>query len=189
MDRKDVYDHLAKIYLDASSKTKRKKRHKDNPKITQGLFVAGALALLSLMLVFLLSARKNKDLTSEVALVFTPDAVKINFNFDPAKKEIYSLNLNNVNFKHYKVLAFLVRKADSTGNVSLRVELTNSFKEKSEVYLNNISQRWGDYRINLSDFKGISSWSRISELAFIVEEWNASSKKGIVYVDNIRLLK
>ncbi|MBM3255378.1 MAG: hypothetical protein FJZ08_03675 [Candidatus Omnitrophica bacterium] len=189
MDRKDVYDHLAKIYLDASSKTKRKKRHKDNTKITQAFFVAGALALLSLMLVFLISARKSKELTSEIALIFAPEAVKINFNFDPAKKESYSLKLNNVNFKHFKVLAFSVRKASPGGNVSLRVELTNSFKEKSEVYLNNISEKWRDYRVNLIDFKGVSSWSKVAELAFIVEEWNASSKKGIVYVDNIRLLK
>ncbi|MEI6632140.1 MAG: hypothetical protein WCL25_05970 [bacterium] len=57
------------------------------------------------------------------------------------------------------------------------------------MYLNNISEKWRDYRLNLSDFKGINSWTKVSELAFIVEEWNASSKKGIVYVDNIRLLK
>ncbi|MEI6632137.1 MAG: hypothetical protein WCL25_05955, partial [bacterium] len=123
MDRKDVYDHLAKIYLDASSKTKRKKRHKDHSKITQGLFALAAVGMLSLLLVFLLSARKNKDLTSEIALIFAPEAVKINFNFDPAKKEAYSLNLNSVNFKHFKVLAFSVRKANPGGSVSLRVEL------------------------------------------------------------------
>jgi len=189
MDRKDVYDHLAKIYLDASSKTKRKKKQKDYPKVIRGLFVAGGLALLSLMLVFLLSVRKNRPQDSQIALIFAPEAVKINFNFDPAKKEIYSLNLNNLDFKRFKTLAFSVRKAQPQGNISLRVELSNSFKEKSEVYLRNIANKWQDYRINLSDFKGLSGWSSVSELAFIVEEWNASSKKGIVYVDNIRLLK
>jgi hypothetical protein len=189
MDRKDVYDHLAKIYLDASSKTKRKKKHKGYSKTTQGLFVIGTVALLSVVLGFLISVRKNKPLGAEIALVFTPEAVKINFNFDPAKKETYTLNLSNLKLKHFKTLAFSVKKAQAQGNVSLSVELTSSFKEKSEVYLRNVGSKWQDYRINLSDFKGIAGWPAVSELSFIVEEWNASSKKGIVYLDNVRLLK
>lgn len=188
MDKKEVYDHLAKIYLDASSKTKRKRKQKDYLKITQGLFAAAAVGILSLFLVFLISVRK-KPLGTEIALVFTPDAVKINFHFDPAKKEVYTLNLNNLNFKHFKTLAFSVRKEQPQGNISLRIELANSFKEKSEVYLRNISSRWQDCRISLSDFKGLSNWSKVSAVSFIVEEWNASSKRGVVYVDNIRLLK
>lgn len=188
MDRKDVYDHLAKIYLDASSKTKRRKKHKDYP-VVHGLLIALAVGILSLSLFFLLYARKNRPMSSELALVFAPEAVKINFNFNPAKKETYSLNLSNIDFRRYKTLAFSVRKMEARGNISLRVELINPYRETAEVYLRNISNKWEDYRIKLADFKGLYYWPKISAATFTVEEWNADIKHGVVYIDNIRLLK
>jgi hypothetical protein len=32
-------------------------------------------------------------------------------------------------------------------------------------------------------------WTQMKELAFSIEEWNAREKSGIVYLDNIRVLK
>jgi len=189
MDRKDIYEHLAKIYLDASSKTKRKKRRKDYSWVIRGLFVAGIVALLSVMSVFLVHLRNNKLLGSKIALVFAQEAVRMNFNFSPAKKESYTLNLNNLNFKPFRTLAFSVRKAEAQRNISLKIGLANSSRETSEMYVRNIPNSWQHYRINLSDFKGISNWSKISELSFVIEEWKVSSKKGVVYINNVRLLK
>jgi hypothetical protein len=190
MNRTEVYDHLAKIYLDASSKTKRKKRRKDYSRIVPGLFVAGTVALLCWVIIFFfISARNNKLLGSNITLAFTQEALKMDSNLDPAKKENCTLNLKNLNFKPFKTLALSVMKAEAQRNISVRIQLVNSLKEKSEMYLRNISNRRQDYRINLADFKGISNWSKISELSFVMEEWKVSSKKGVVYIDNVRLLK
>jgi len=186
MDKKDIYEHLAKIYLDASSK--KKKRSKAYPKLLNNLFIVGIFIVIGLATTFFSSASK-KNLNSETALILQNDPSKINFNFDPAKKEIYSLNLNRLNLSHSKALAFSVRNMSSKDKITLRVEFINAFKEKSEVYIRNIPPKWQDLTIDLSEFKKINDWSEITSLAFSVEEWNASQRKGVVYIDNVRLLK
>lgn len=187
MDKKDIYEHLAKIYLDASSG--RKKKPQKYPPLFKNLFFISLLFIFGLTTFLIINLPKNKPLNSEIALFLQNDVTKINFHFDPAKKEIYSVSLNNLNLARFKALAFSLKKANFRDKISLRVEFTSVFKEKSEVYLKNISHKWQDYRINLSEFKDISNWLRMSSLSFIVEEWNVKEKKGAVYIDNVRLLR
>lgn len=187
MDKKDIYEHLANIYLDASSK--RKKKKKLYPKFFKNAYVI-AIALIACVIVFLsVNFPKNSPFHSEVALVLLPDAAKINFNFDPAKKEIYSLNLNKLNLTTFEAIGFSIKKKNYKDVISLRVEFVSSFKEKSEVYLANIPYKWKDYKISFSDFKHIADWSKIAYLSFSVEEWNTREKEGVVYIDNVRLLR
>ena len=197
MDKKDIYEHLAKIYLDAS--LKRKKKSRKSPTF-RNLFII-SIAVVSLLVISLgLSLIKNRaislaklqsnpPLNTEIALVLQPDLVKINFNFDPAKKESYSLDLKKLNAVRFSTLGFSVKNAHYQDRVTLRIEFTNIFKERSEVYLRDITHKWQDFKIAFSEFKRMSDWSEMSSLSFIVEEWNTRSNKGILYLDNIRLLK
>lgn len=187
MDKKDIYEHLAKIYLDASSK--KKKRNKAYPKLFKNLFIVSIFLMIGLTTTLFSSALKKQNMNSETSLVLQNDSAKINFNFDPAKKEIYSLNLNRLNLSRFKTLAFSVRNLASKEKITLRVEFANAFKEKSEIYLRNIPSSWKDFKINLTEFKNINDWSEITSLSFGVEEWNVSEKKGVVFIDNVRLLK
>ena len=187
MDKKDIYEHLAKIYLDASSK-KKKKSKAQQQFFRKPFFIIGvSVFVFGIFLSFLFN--RNKPLKSEIALLLASDAVKINFHFDPAKKETYSLNLNKLDLSRFKDLGFSVKKVNSNGMISLRVEFTNDFNEKSEVYFRDIPLKWQDYKIDLSKFKNIGDWSSMTQLSFIVEEWNVKEKKGIVYIDNVRLLR
>ncbi len=186
MDKKEIYEHLAKIYLDASSKKKR--GNKAYPKLFNNLAIVSIFILAGLT-TSLISSYNRREFNSETALIIQLDPAKINFNFDPAKKEIYSINLNHLNLTHAKALAFSVKNIHPKEKIALRVEFTNAFKENSEVYLRNIPAKWQDFRINLSEFRSIGDWSEITSLAFSVEEWNASAKKGVLYIDNVRLLK
>lgn len=188
MDKKDIYEHLAKIYLDASSKSKRKKS-KQPPKIFRNLFFVSIVVILGLATLLFAPPIKNKSITSEIALVIKPDVAKINYHFDPARKEAYSIILNKLNLARFKELRFSAKKADIKDSISLRVEFVNTFKEKSEVYIKNLPHKWQDYNIALSDFKNISDWSAMAELAFVVEEWNVREKRDVVYIDNVRLLR
>ncbi len=185
MVKKDIYEHLADIYWDASSK--KRKKAKNYPKNFKALFFI-SIAVILLLAVSLLTSLKGKNvsLNSEVALVVSPDVVKINFHFDPARKEIYSLDLNKLNLQKFKTLAFSAKRANFKDNLALRIEFTNAFKEKSEVYLKDVPHRWHDYKINFSEFKNINDWSQMSGLAFIIEEWNVKEKRGVVYLDNVR---
>jgi len=185
MVKKDIYEHLADIYLDASSK--KKKRSKKYKKNSKALFFVSTAAIF-LLAVFLFTGPKGENmlLNSEVALVVSPEVVKINFHFDPARKEIYALDLNRLNLSRYKSLVFSAKRAHFKDNAALRVEFTSAFKEKSEVYIKDIPHIWRDYKINFSEFKNITDWSRMRGLAFVMEEWNVQEKKGIVYLDNVR---
>ena len=190
MDKKEIYEHLANIYLDASSKSSKKKRKlKSYPKLVRNLtivFVVLASCLGSGIAYFNINSHIQD---AQIALSLYQDAAKINFNFDPAKKETFSLNLKQLNLAKYKSLAFAVRKTNLKDTISLRVEFINRFNEKSEVYVKDISGKWTDHQINFSRFAKMNDWSQMKTLAFSIEEWNASEKTGIVYLDNVRVLK
>lgn len=185
MVKKDIYEHLADIYLDASSKKKkRSKKYQNNFK---PLFFTSLGVILFLGIFLSPNFRgKNSTLNSEVALVVSPDAVKINFHFDPAKKEVYSIDLNKLNLRRFKTLSFLAKRANFKDNVALRIEFTNVFNEKSELYITDIPHKWQEYKIKFSEFKRINDWSQMTGLAFIMEEWNVKEKKGVIYLDNVR---
>lgn len=187
MDKKDIYEHLAKIYLGASSKKTKKSRV--SPKVFKNLFFIGIVFIFTSATVLFNNFQRKKAFNSEFALVLLADVAKINFHFDPARKEIYTLDLNKLNLTHFQALGFSVKKANYENTISLRVEFTTPFKEKSEIYFKDIPHKWKDFKINLAEFKGISDWSGMDSLAFAIEEWNVKEKRGIVYIDNVRLLR
>lgn len=187
MDKKDIYEHLAKIYLDASSK--KKKKRKSYPNFVKSVYIILAVFVIVLSVILTSPSFQKSRFDSEVALVVLPEAAKINFNFDPAKKEIYTIALNGLNLARFNSLGFSIKKKSYKDVISLRVELINSFKERSEIYLRNIAHKWQDHKINFSDFKHINDWSKVTGISFVVEEWNSSGKEGVVYIDNVRLLR
>jgi len=199
MDKKDLYEHLANIYLDASAKRKSKKPRK-HPDFFKHLFFAslGVIILLTGLLFsipfrykHIISSFDNAKLTrAEFALVLQPRIIKINFDFQPAKEEIYSIDLNNLDLSKFKELGFSVRKARFEDNITLIVEVSSTTNQRSKVYLNEIpSFKWMSARIRLKDFKQISDWSKAKAISFIVEEGNSNTKDGIVYIDEVRLIK
>lgn len=192
MDKKDIYEHLAKIYLDSSKKHKKKKKKHSDIFAARNILAAALVATIISSLLFIktiLPTSKRQRIVQSIALVIQPDAVKINYNFSSAKKEIYTLQLKGLNLSEYKQLAFSAKILEAHEPVSLRIELVNSFQEKSEVYVKDIATTWKELKIALSDFKKITNWSGTKELQFIVEEWNAKGKNNVIYIENIRFLK
>ena len=190
VNKKEIYEHLANIYLDASSKSSKKKhRFSSYPKTVQAAFLGGLVMVLGLGSFIAYSGYSHRYQPGQIALYLHHDAAKINFNFDPASREVFSINLKNLNLTNYNSLGFAVRKTNPQDVISLRVEFTNRFNEKSEFYIKDISNKWIDHKINLSQYGRKEFWSQMKELAFSIEEWNAREKTGIVYLDNIRVLK
>jgi hypothetical protein len=190
LNKKEIYEHLANIYLDASSKSSKKKRRFSSiSKPVKGILLFGIMLVLGLGSFTTYSHITNHVSAGQIALFLHQDAAKINFNFDPAKKETFSLNLKQLNLSKYKTLGFSVRKTNSKDIISLRIEFTNRFNEKSEIYVKDISSKWAEHKIDLKDFVKMNDWSQMKELSFGVEEWNAREKSGIVYLENIKVLR
>lgn len=187
MDKKDIYEHLAKIYLDASSQGKKKSRRP--VVIPQPLTVSVIVLCVLTMGGFVLWGSHRGPRNTSTALILSPDPIKINFNFDPAKKEVAAIDLKKLNLAHYRELAFSLRRANFNDRIHLRVEMVNAYNERSEVYLQDVPHRWGEVRLKFSEFKKISDWGEMKELAFIVEEWNTKEKNGVVLIDNVRFVR
>ncbi len=190
MDKKEIYEHLANIYLDASSKSSKKKRKsKSYPKPIRKLFLVGFLLILGLGSGIAYSSLNYRNNNSQIALFLFQDTAKLNFNFDPAKKETFSLNLKQLNLSKYKTLSFAARKANPKDIIAIKIEFLNRFNETAEVYVKDISSKWTNHEIALSRFAKINDWEQMKLLAFSVEEWNAKEKSGIIYIDNIKVVK
>jgi hypothetical protein len=190
MDKKEIYEHLANIYLDASSKSSKKKRKaKTYPKQASNIALAGMFLVLGVGGGIVYSNFFSRNHQAQTALFLYQDPAKINFNFDPAKKETFSLNLKQLNLSRYKNLAFSARKLNPKDIIALRIEFVNRFNEKSEVYVKDIMGKWTGHDIDLARFAKINDWTQMKSLSFSVEEWNAKEKSGVVYIDNIRVTK
>ena len=185
MEKKDIYEHLAKIYLENAPAYKGSKAKSEDYKIYIFVGIAVIIVVSSL---FLIPFSRNPSNT-QTLLILAPDPVKINYKFDPVKKESYSFDLKRLNIAGFKSLAFSVKKSNFNDNISMRVEFQSIFKEHSEVYIKNVPGKWKEYTLNLSQFKEISEWAEMSGLIFSVEEWNTRDNKGIVYLDNVRFIK
>ncbi|MDD5079008.1 MAG: hypothetical protein PHH68_01620 [Candidatus Omnitrophica bacterium] len=187
MEKKDIYEHLAKIYLDNSAV--KKKKQKSDTSNHRAFIIAAVVLVLGVLAVVLFLSPRNKISIPEIALVLTHETVKVNFTFDPAKKGVYYFDLNKANLASYKSLVFSIKKSNYSDNISLRVEFANIYKERSELYVKDISSKWQECVLKLPDFKNITDWTEMSRLSFIIEEWNSQDKKGAIYLDNVRLLK
>jgi len=186
MEKKEVYEHLARIYLDASLKYKKKNRY---PKV---LFVLLAIVSVTfIILPFIVKSSRNVTHFSnnKLSILLNYEPVKINYNFDPVKKEIYDIDLKGINLEKFKTLSFRIKKSSFDDTVHLRIELVNEFNEAGSVYLKDVPHRWNELKFSLLDFKNISNWSKVKKLMFIVEEWNTNKKTGKIYIDDIKFLK
>ncbi|MFH1578114.1 MAG: hypothetical protein ABIC18_03475 [Candidatus Omnitrophota bacterium] len=188
MHRKEVYEHLAQIYLGASN-NKRKTPIQRAP-LFKYLFALSLIVIASLVFVLgNVSRNQRPAVNKEIALVIEPGLTQMNFDFNLAKKEILRFDLAGLNLAEYESLKFLARKVDVSGNLHLHLGLRNRLGESSEFYLKDISGQWHDFKIALADFKGITEWSDMAELEFVIEAWNTNAKNGKLYIDTVRFLK
>ena len=204
MNQKKIYDHLADVYLNSPPRTQQVKKNfeiekkeeleepelieeKPRGNIYKKLFLISIAAVCGLLILF--AVNKSHRLSFESALILAPEAVKIDFVFEPAQKSIYSIRLEKLDVSKYKTLKFLAKTGNPKDEISLRIEMNNSLNERSEVYTSALPEKWKDYTIDLADFKKISDWTAMSTLSFIIEEWNSTQDKGTIYFDNVRLTK
>ncbi|MGE5308802.1 MAG: hypothetical protein ACM3OC_06950 [Deltaproteobacteria bacterium] len=189
MDKKDIYEHLAKIYLDTTPATARKKIPARKQK-TYYLFASVVFSAGVCVFLLLVSFKGHPVMPpAQTSLIIAPEPIRLSFNLISAKKQAYDLDLKNSNLNGYKTLVFSLKDSNYSDAIAFRIEFTNSYKEKAEFYLKDVTNKWKEYRLDLADFKGITDWSEMTSLSFVVEEWNTREDKGILFIDNVRLLK
>lgn len=192
MEKNEVYDYLAKIYLDKQPAAKAEKKAQvkglDYWLLFLILIAIGALGILFYFRYpsFLLEPeRYSLDISTGNEFI----KIKYNFALRGTKKEGYTLTLADLNAEGFSALQFKARSLKKNESIKLKVELENSLKEKSFIYINGLTDSWNKFSIAMTDFKEITQWDGLTQVSFIVEEWNVVEKDDCVYIDEIRLIK
>jgi len=187
-----MYEYLAKTYLEPA---KKKKSTRKKQKILLLILSGASLALFLTVAVTVVSIARKKSITSpylnrEFSLVLIPGPIKINYDFKVAGKiEVFDFELNDLNASRFNFLEFNIKKLDYNNKISVKIEFVNSLKEKSEIYISDIPSRWKKVSLPLERFNKITDWRSLQNLMFAIEEWNASQKEGVIYIDDVKLIK
>jgi hypothetical protein len=97
--------------------------------------------------------------------------------------------LQNIDATPYNQIAFDVKGDKDKGFTQVfKVELKNP-NEVGRYYATGVTDEWTTVKIPIRDFRGISDISDLTEFVIVFEDRIASNKEGILYLDNIRLLK
>ena len=189
MEKNEVYDYLAKVYLDKQPIVRENKKAVSWKRNALFLIVASIVFLIAYFFLKHPSGAyqpKNYYLSISTA----DDFIKIKYYFNSAglKTKAYTIDLQDLDLSGFKALRFAARHLNK-GSLSLRIEIENSLKETSACYVSALESRWKEFRVNLDEFRAITEWNNLKSLSFIVEEWNAQGKEDCVYIDAIGFSK
>jgi len=119
-------------------------------------------------------------------------SMKLDYSVD-SKNPAYNgfwMSLNGIDASKYDNLSLWVKGDPKTGYTTVfKVELKNAAKQIGRYYITNVTDQWQQVVIPLSEFKGLTDLSNMTELVIVFEDRVASNKKGVVYVDDISLGK
>lgn len=198
MEKSEVYDYLAKIYLDkqpyAASTTKNSGPKSGDRALWKKYLLILIIPIIVIPALYFLAARSirlsiPKAHSIYIATANNPIKIKFNFTGSEIKKQGETVTLSDLDVNSFKYLQLRLRRQKKYGNLNLRVEAENNLKENAHFYLTGLNNKWQSYNIALSEFKEITQWNNLKRISFIVEEWNAENKEDCVYIDEIRFTK
>lgn len=97
------------------------------------------------------------------------------------------MRLQNLDASKFGSLAFRVRGDPKMGFTTVfKVELKDSMDQSSHYYVRGVTDQWQDVVIPLKDFEGITNFRSLKEFVIVFEDTSATSKRGVIYVDDLR---
>lgn len=187
MNKDEIYEHLAKVYL---GKKKKKKKRK-NFKFYTLLFInVVSVPLILALVIGAVSSRVTKPKVKSnnsllLALNYYP--IRVNYDFTDGRPQVqdFVLNLPEVDITKYSQLEFSLKGSKKGSPKILKITLENRRREKSSYYLPDISRNWQKVNIPLSDFRELTDLSRLTKISFILEGWNQNNQSGSFLIDDL----
>jgi hypothetical protein len=184
--KKDVYEHLAKTFLEKKSQKKF-----SNKQLWLFSILIVISCLLSILLLSLYLSKKG-DFSKSIFVIEDKTPIGIEYDFSTMgnnKVRAISYNLNSIDLGDYRYLSLAARTQEkSDSQTALKVQVENSLREKDSRYISGINSEWRSFTIPLSDFAKIKDWSKVGSLTFLIEEWNTGIKKDKVYIDDVKFI-
>ena len=187
MNRDDIYDHLAQVYLGKRSKADIKKEQRFsawlliNILITVVIFTSAFYGLTAFL------TQRNSHLQSRVIYALHNGVIRIEYNFTepfpPVKT--FALEVPAVDAAKYGKIQFSIRGKEEGVPGIVKVVVKNQRGEEASYYVQGVGLDWQEFNIPLDEFKQITDWSSLTDISFILESWNVDHKKGLILIDHV----
>ncbi len=187
MTRDEIYEHLAQVYLDKNSGEK--KEPKPSFKLTREARVILTLFIVGLAFYTLTAFlfQRNEDLKSNIIFALNHSPIRIKYNVNPPYPQIkdFSIDIPPVDIAKYRRLNFSIRGLEEGYPDVVKVVVRNRRNEVAFKYIRDVNLKWQRQTISFDELSGISDFSSISEVEFVLEAWNVEKKKGIILIDDL----
>ncbi len=119
-------------------------------------------------------------------------ALRLIYSVDSDKPAFGGLwmRLQNLDATRFDNLAFRVKGDAGMGYTSVfKVELKDAMGQASQHYVRGVTDLWQDIVIPLKEFQGMANFVKLKELVIVFEDTSATTRKGVIYLDDVRLTK
>lgn len=187
MNRDEIYDHLAQVYLGKRSKAEEKKKKQFHAWLTINIVIT--VIILASAFYGLTAFLKQKVSSFENSIIFSlhngPSRMEYDFEdpFPPTKS--FSLSIPKMDVTKYSKINFAIRAKEEGSPGIVKIILKNQKDETAYRYIQGIDLKWKEYSIPLEEFKQITDWTNLTEVTFILESWNVDKRKGMILIGDV----
>ncbi len=187
MTRDEIYDHLAQVYLGKKNMSKPKTEKKQfNAWLVLNIIITVVIFATSFYGLTAFLARRSDTFQNRVIFALNKGPIRIRYDlgypYPPMKT--FALSVPQTSAEKYDHLEFSIRGAEGAPG-TVRVEVRNSRNETASVLIDGVDDGWSQKRVALEAFEGITDWSSVSEILFVLESWNAKRQKGLLLIDDV----
>ena len=186
MNRDEIYDHLAKVYLGKRESVEPKKP--EPPKgawlIINVVITAFILTSVVYGLTAFLTQRKDA-FKSRVMYALNNSPIRLTYAVGGNYPQVKDLTITvpEMDVTKYHRLNLSLRTLNGNPGM-LKVVLRNAREEQASYYLQGLQNRWQDYSISFDEMN-LTDWKSLKDISFVVEAWNTKELAGSVLIDNI----
>ncbi len=190
MDKEEIYEHLAQVYLGKKSQQQVETKKNINilrlPKEVKAFLMVFAVALTFYTLTAFFSKR-DENLKTNILFALNNSPIRLTYNLNDPFPQVkdFSITIPKIDIAKYKSLNFSMRGLEEGYPDIVKVVLKNKKNEIAFKYIEGVNLKWKQHSIALEDFSGITDWSALSEVSFVLEAWNVKKKKGIILIEDI----
>lgn len=188
MTRDEIYDHLAKVYLDKRESVADVKPVPKKSRV--GLVINIVItAFVLVSVVYGLTAfltQRNDVIQSRVIYSLNNSPIRLNFTLGGNLPQVKGLTLAmpEMDVAKFRRVNVSLKAVEGGNPGTIKLVLANRKEEKASYYLQGIRPRWQDYSVSFEDLN-LTDWKTLKDISFVVEAWNAERPAGAVLIDNI----
>ncbi|HBG60913.1 MAG: hypothetical protein A2Y03_09335 [Omnitrophica WOR_2 bacterium GWF2_38_59] len=188
MNREEIYDHLAQVYLGKRKEVDVKKKRQKNAWLLVNIFISVLIFTSAIWGFTAFLTQRGTSLQSNVIFSLNRGPISVDYNFKDtfSPEKTFSLVVPDMDVSKYQAIEFSIRgKEEGTPGV-VKIVIANEKNETASYYVQGVNLKWQDINIPLSEFKQITDWSSLTDISFVLEVWNVDDKKGIILIEDVR---